>query len=74
MADNRIFKGDSRIGNFFRKTYGTGLQGVAKGVVTPLRDIKRQFELLSGDDKQVLLTTDSNVESYLLVTEFRRNN
>ena len=26
------------------------------------------------NDKQILLTTDSNVESYLLVTEFRRNN
>ena len=27
-----------------------------------------------GKDKQILLTTDSNVKSYLLVTEFRRNN
>ena len=34
----------------------------------------RPNELKFGDDKQVLLTTDSNVESYLLVTEFRRNN
>ena len=33
----------------------------------------RPNELKFGDDKQVLLTTDSNVESYLLVTEFRRN-
>ena len=34
----------------------------------------RPDELKFGNDKQVLLTTDSNVESYLLVTEFRRNN
>ena len=34
----------------------------------------RPNELKFGDDKKVLLTTDSNVESYLLVTEFRRNN
>jgi len=27
-----------------------------------------------GDVKQIRLTTDSNVKSYLLVTEFRRNN
>ena len=31
-------------------------------------------ELKFGNDKQIRLTTDSNVESYLLVTEFRRNN
>tara|TARA_B100000900_G_C20231066_1_gene573886 strand:- start:127 stop:474 length:348 start_codon:yes stop_codon:yes gene_type:complete len=34
----------------------------------------RPDELKFGNDKQLLLTTDSNVESYLLVTEFRRNN
>ncbi len=34
----------------------------------------RPDQLKFGNDKQVLLTTDSNVESYLLVTEFRRNN
>ena len=27
-----------------------------------------------GNDKKILLSTDSSVESYLLVTEFRRNN
>jgi hypothetical protein len=32
MSNKRIFKGDSKVGNFFRNTYGTGLQGVAKGV------------------------------------------
>ena len=32
MANKRIFKGDSRIGNFFRDAYGTGLQGVVRGV------------------------------------------
>ena len=34
----------------------------------------RPDQLKFGNDKQILLTTDSNVEGYLLVTEFRRNN
>ena len=34
----------------------------------------RPDQLKFGDDKQILLTTDSNVKSYLLITEFRRNN
>ena len=34
----------------------------------------RPDQLKFGDDKQILLTTDSNIESYLLITEFRRNN
>ena len=34
----------------------------------------RPDQLKFGNNKQILLTTDSNVESYLLITEFRRNN
>ena len=34
----------------------------------------RPDELKFGNDKQLLLTTDSDVKRYLLVTEFRRNN
>ena len=34
----------------------------------------RPDQLKFGNDKQLKLTTDSNIESYLLVTEFRRNN
>ena len=34
----------------------------------------RPDQLKFGNDKQILLTTVSNVTSYLLVTEFRRNN
>ena len=34
----------------------------------------RPGQLKFGEDKQILLTTDSNVTSYLLVTEFRRKN
>ena len=34
----------------------------------------RPDELKFGNDKQIKLTTDSDVKSYLLVTEFRRNN
>ena len=34
----------------------------------------RPDQLKFGDDKQIKLTTDSNITSYLLVTEFRRNN
>ena len=34
----------------------------------------RPDQLKFGNDKQLLLTTDSDVKSYLLVTEFRRNN
>ena len=34
----------------------------------------RPNQLKFGNDKQILLTTDSNVTSYLLVIEFRRNN
>ena len=33
----------------------------------------RPDQLKFGNDKQIKLTTDSNVESYLLITEFRRN-
>ena len=33
----------------------------------------RPGQLKFGNDKQFKLTTDSNVKSYLLVTEFRRN-
>ena len=33
----------------------------------------RPGQLKFGNDKQIKLTTDSNVTSYLLVTEFRRN-
>ena len=33
----------------------------------------RPNQLKFGNDKQLLLSTDSNVESYLLITEFRRN-
>ena len=32
----------------------------------------RPDEVKFGNDKQIKLTTDSNVESYLLITEFRR--
>jgi hypothetical protein len=34
----------------------------------------RPDQLKFGNDKQILLTTDSNVKSYLLITEFSRNN
>jgi len=34
----------------------------------------RPDELKFGSDKQIKITTDSLVKSYLLVTEFRRNN
>ena len=33
----------------------------------------RPNQLKFGEDKQFTLSTDSNVKSYLLVTEFRRN-
>ena len=33
----------------------------------------RPRQLIFGNDKQFTLTTDENVTSYLLVTEFRRN-
>ena len=33
----------------------------------------RPDQLKFGNDKKILLSTDSNVDSYLLVTEFRRN-
>jgi hypothetical protein len=32
----------------------------------------RPDQLKFGEDKQIKLTTDSNVKSYLLITEFRR--
>ena len=32
----------------------------------------RPDQLKFGNDKQIKLTTDSNVKSYLLITEFRR--
>ena len=33
----------------------------------------RPGQLKFGNDSKIKLTTDSNVESYLLITEFRRN-
>lgn len=33
----------------------------------------RPRQLIFGNDKQFTLTTDANVKSFLLVTEFRRN-
>ena len=33
----------------------------------------RPDQLKFGNDKKILLSTDSNVDSYLMVTEFRRN-
>ena len=33
----------------------------------------RPDQLKFGNDSKIKLTTDSNVESYLLITEFRRN-
>ena len=33
----------------------------------------RPDQLKFGNDKKILLSTDSSVESYLMVTEFRRN-
>ena len=33
----------------------------------------RPDQLKFGNDAKIKLTTDSNVESYLLITEFRRN-
>ena len=33
----------------------------------------RPGQLKFGNDAKIKLTTDSNVESYLLITEFRRN-
>ena len=37
------------------------------------KDGLRPNQLKFGNDKQLLLSTDSNVESYLMITEFRRN-
>ena len=34
----------------------------------------RPDQLKFGDVKQILFSTDSNITSYLLITEFRRNN
>ena len=34
----------------------------------------RPDQLKFGNDKQIKITTDALVKSYLLVTEFRRNN
>ena len=33
----------------------------------------RPDQLKFGNDKKILLSTDSNVDSYFMVTEFRRN-
>ena len=59
---------------------GTGtLKISADGESTPLtltgkgKYGLRPGQLKFGNDKQFRLTTDSNVTSYLLVTEFRRN-
>ena len=58
---------------------GTGILTISAGDETLPLDGKGKYglrpdQLKFGNDKQILLTTDSNVTSYLLVTEFRRNN
>ena len=67
MADNRIFKGDSRIGNFFRKTYGTGLQGVAKGVADVAGGGTNGLELL-GSHTTEATTTNSFATDLVTIT------
>ena len=57
----------------------TESQGAGKTVAKPLKLTGkgkyglRPEQLKFGNDKQFTLTTDANVKSYLLVTEFRRN-
>ena len=58
---------------------GTGILTISAGDETLPLDGKGKYglrpdQLKFGNDKQILLTTDSNVKSYLLITEFRRNN
>ena len=58
---------------------GTGILTISAGDETLPLNGKGKYglrpdQLKFGNDKQILLTTDSNVTSYLLVTEFRRNN
>ena len=57
---------------------GTGTLTISAGDETLPLDGKGKYglrpgQLKFGNDKQFTLTTDSNVRSYLLVTEFRRN-
>ena len=57
----------------------TESQGAGKTVAKPLKLTGkgkyglRPNQLKYGNDKIIKLTTDTNVKSYLLVTEFRRN-
>ena len=57
----------------------TESQGAGKTVAKPLKLTGkgkyglRPNQLKYGNDKIIKLTTDANVKSYLLVTEFRRN-
>ena len=57
----------------------TESQGAGKTVAKPLKLTGkgkyglRPEQLKFGEDRQFKLTTDANVKSYLLVTEFRRN-
>ena len=52
-------------------------QSIANNIAKPLTGKGkyglRPNQLKYGNDKIIKLTTDSNVKSYLLVTEFRRN-
>ena len=57
---------------------GTGTLTISAGDETLPLDGKGKYglrpgQLKFGNDKLFKLTTDSNVKSYLLVTEFRRN-
>ena len=57
---------------------GTGILTISAGDETLPLDGKGKYglrpgQLKFGNDKIFNLTTDSNVKSYLLVTEFRRN-
>ena len=57
---------------------GTGTLTISAGDETLPLDGKGKYglrpgQLKFGNDKEFNLTTDSNVTSYLLVTEFRRN-
>ena len=57
---------------------GTGTMTISTGNETLKLTGKGKYglrpgQLKYGEDKQFKITTDANVKSYLLVTEFRRN-
>jgi len=69
-----INKDPSKNGTLKFSADSEGTDGPLGGLLLTGKYGLRPGQLKFGDDKKMTITTDALVKSYLLVTEFRRNN